>query len=564
MSLTPEVRRVLTFYSFKGGVGRTMLLANIAYRLANKHGLRVIAVDWDLEAPGLHRFFGVSTKVIEKKPGVLDYFIDWRDRVQRGAPDAPDVAPWILPITDKGHAPRFGSLSLLTAGRLDEDYDRRLASFEWQDFYKGSAGASAVETLRAQLVSMADVVLIDSRTGFTDSGGICTIQIPDGVILVTAPNQQSLEGIDRVAHAIAQAPPEARSGRARPRLWFVVSRVPLVEETHLAEQWFAKHEPWFAAGKKAGLWLAEDHPEGIQSHKIPHRGRWGFDETVLNGSVLADPDDLLVVPYDALAETLLRWLRGEPMPRVSLEAHQSVESTPDKANLAAHEAAIVDAERRGDFMGMAASLLNLSIELWMADKQDQAIRRAEQASGIFLSRGAHRQYVDALFVLGSALFDQKRYAEAEDTAKRALQMSQRVEGYPFQLNLFRLAAETFLKQGRHAEAEELVREASKVALQMGDDAPVAVLWLLGDLSNKLGLRGLAIDFFRKCANFAGRRNEPVLEGHALRELLKLSAAERLEDEEALSIRLQTLSSSSGEKASKRGSSKKRSVKRKKK
>ena len=47
---------IVTFYSYKSGVGRTMALANIAVLLVKK-GLRVLAVDWDLEAPGLDRYF---------------------------------------------------------------------------------------------------------------------------------------------------------------------------------------------------------------------------------------------------------------------------------------------------------------------------------------------------------------------------------------------------------------------------------------------------------------------------------------------------------------------------
>ena len=43
---------IATFYSYKGGVGRTMAMANVAVLLAQR-GLRVLAVDWDLEAPGL-------------------------------------------------------------------------------------------------------------------------------------------------------------------------------------------------------------------------------------------------------------------------------------------------------------------------------------------------------------------------------------------------------------------------------------------------------------------------------------------------------------------------------
>ena len=50
---------VVTFYSYKGGTGRTMALANVACLLAQRVSAseRVLVVDWDLEAPGLHRFF---------------------------------------------------------------------------------------------------------------------------------------------------------------------------------------------------------------------------------------------------------------------------------------------------------------------------------------------------------------------------------------------------------------------------------------------------------------------------------------------------------------------------
>src|SRR4051794_13247188 len=42
---------VYTFYSYKGGVGRSMALANVAVLLA-RSGKKVLVVDWDLEAPG--------------------------------------------------------------------------------------------------------------------------------------------------------------------------------------------------------------------------------------------------------------------------------------------------------------------------------------------------------------------------------------------------------------------------------------------------------------------------------------------------------------------------------
>ena len=66
---------VYTFYSYKGGVGRSMALANAGALLA-KSGQRVLMVDWDLEAPGLERFFGSGSlslsRTREETPGVVD------------------------------------------------------------------------------------------------------------------------------------------------------------------------------------------------------------------------------------------------------------------------------------------------------------------------------------------------------------------------------------------------------------------------------------------------------------------------------------------------------------
>ena len=47
---------IYTFYSYKGGVGRSMALANVA-ECFYLQGLKVLMIDWDLEAPGLEAFF---------------------------------------------------------------------------------------------------------------------------------------------------------------------------------------------------------------------------------------------------------------------------------------------------------------------------------------------------------------------------------------------------------------------------------------------------------------------------------------------------------------------------
>src|SRR6202035_3691854 len=82
--------RIVTFYSFKGGTGRTMALANVAWILA-ANGKRVLVADWDLESPGLHRFFEPFMEAqVSDRPGIIDFIrrYAWAAVEAEIAPDA--------------------------------------------------------------------------------------------------------------------------------------------------------------------------------------------------------------------------------------------------------------------------------------------------------------------------------------------------------------------------------------------------------------------------------------------------------------------------------------------
>ena len=70
--------QIITFYSYKGGTGRTMALANVAWILA-RNGNRVLSVDWDLESPGLHKFFHpfLDESTVSATPGVIEIINDY-------------------------------------------------------------------------------------------------------------------------------------------------------------------------------------------------------------------------------------------------------------------------------------------------------------------------------------------------------------------------------------------------------------------------------------------------------------------------------------------------------
>nr|MDT0658255.1 FxSxx-COOH system tetratricopeptide repeat protein [Micromonospora sp. DSM 115978] len=213
----PEPRQspgqIITFYSYKGGTGRTMALANVAWILAN-NGHRVLAVDWDLESPGLHRYFHpmLADPELHSSDGVIDLVRDFAEAaVQRDArPNGADAAgPGIGPPDVRRYAVslewRFsdgGELDLLPAGRQGPAYSATVSTFDWPSFYDRLGGATFLTELRQNLRDNYDIVLIDSRTGLSDSAGICTVLLPDTVVNCFTLSTQSINGAVSVARSI--------------------------------------------------------------------------------------------------------------------------------------------------------------------------------------------------------------------------------------------------------------------------------------------------------------------------------------------------------------------------
>ena len=88
--------QVITFYSYKGGTGRTMALANVAWIIASS-GKRVLVVDWDLESPGLHKFFEpfLEESKVSATPGVIELINDYANEALNGVRPAGRMVPGV-------------------------------------------------------------------------------------------------------------------------------------------------------------------------------------------------------------------------------------------------------------------------------------------------------------------------------------------------------------------------------------------------------------------------------------------------------------------------------------
>ncbi|RDL46793.1 hypothetical protein BLJAPNOD_06452 [Ensifer sp. M14] len=216
--------RIITFYSFKGGVGRTMALANTAF-LAAQNGHRVLVMDWDLEAPGLAYYFrglmeGAELKNLKESRGILNLMWDWSQSVAEAkSPQQLDrtISDYesgqvfdelVRPIMAHDDLPIDAALDYVGAGSplIDtpepKPYEDALAHFSWPGFFNECAGGILLQAFRDWAKSNYDFVFIDSRTGMADVAGICTMQIPDTVALCFILNRQNIDGVAKVAAAI--------------------------------------------------------------------------------------------------------------------------------------------------------------------------------------------------------------------------------------------------------------------------------------------------------------------------------------------------------------------------
>ena len=243
--------RIYTFYSYKGGVGRSMALANVAEYFYLR-GLRVLIVDWDLEAPGLESFFfdaqSDGTERVRSRLGLLDLLTEYKrgfqdvvaansptiavERESDSAVEPPRMPTFtesldsILKVSQflhqlhgpwKTDAGESGGLWLLPAGWRQGErfatYAQTVQSFDWSDFYQSYRGKEFFDWFAFQLKAAADVILIDSRTGVTEMGGVCARHLADVVVSFCAPNSQNIYGVDRMINSFDREDVKAERNR---------------------------------------------------------------------------------------------------------------------------------------------------------------------------------------------------------------------------------------------------------------------------------------------------------------------------------------------------------------
>ncbi len=189
---------IVTFYSFKGGVGRTTALVSCAWQLARQKK-KVAIIDLDLEAPGLGSLLECGLG-----QGALDFIVDY---LATGSREASSL---IAPAHALGTSDA-SQVDVISAGALDLDYVEKLSRLDFLGFQGFSQGEGVVAPIEDALAALLhavraerrpDFIFIDSRAGLHDLAGLSLHGLAHVDVVVSRASKQAYAGLDLTIRAL--------------------------------------------------------------------------------------------------------------------------------------------------------------------------------------------------------------------------------------------------------------------------------------------------------------------------------------------------------------------------
>lgn len=365
--------RTISFYSFKGGVGRSNLVLNLGYEFARR-GKFVVIADWDLHAPGL-----TTVKELEMpdgpapRKGVLDFLASALPPLpgdKEAAVDLDLIDPFLLAqptrLAEEARArdPQFaGDLFFIPAGLFAPDdlrYSEALNRIRLHDLESWKAQIPGEEKERSILEffrdrvkearsdrlgkdRQPDLLLLDSRTGFTEIGDLLLGRLVDHYVVLFGLNAQNLVGMELILRSVQG---RARYGDLPSLLTLVASLVPVGEEDLLRERFVTLDKRLHEIARQSPDSAAREPLPRIL--RIPYHPRLALAEEVM---LARYPESGPALSYQAIADHLNQLemtheqvsalVRGQVMAEVPprLESDRAAplaavppRSTPDRAD----------------------------------------------------------------------------------------------------------------------------------------------------------------------------------------------------------------------------------------
>ncbi|MCC6217275.1 MAG: ParA family protein [Polyangiaceae bacterium] len=255
--------KVVAFYGFRGGSGRTTALTHVAAALAAR-GRTVVAVDLDLEAPGLGTVLRCGDSVEGKGSLALLRAAELAD-----SPDDERlrIAPHLVAV-----GADLPPIRVIPAGRLGPQYYAQLDLLNpalWHVMDGPSPLRLLFERIRAELEP--DFILADCRTGLAPLTATAVFHEADVVVACFSASRQSHDGARAFTRAL-EAAQRQRGGRPSALLvptMFVETDGGLTRRDELVSALEAATAPATEAGVEDPL--LSDEPAMIVAEGIPFR-----------------------------------------------------------------------------------------------------------------------------------------------------------------------------------------------------------------------------------------------------------------------------------------------------
>jgi tetratricopeptide (TPR) repeat protein len=546
---------IITFYSYKGGTGRSMALANIACLIARQDRRKVLIIDWDLEAPGLHRFFEEKVNNPENQDslGLIDLFIRLADLFSSDKKLLQDISKensWKvldkrLPLSDFVIPEVQSGIDLIKAGKLDGEYSNKVASFDWNRFFQQNG--LSIKAFAELISHKYDYCLIDSRTGITDTSGICTTLLPEKLVLVFTPNYQSLYGVLDVAEQVMKY--RLASDDLRPlTIYPLPSRVDDAEE-ELRREWRNEYQSRFEELLSKCYELNNcDLSDYFDEVKLPYKSYYGYGEKI---AVLLERDESLSMHrayknfYNSLVNLDQIWaVPDDPMSIVqkgqlfenqgryseALEVYQQglaeFENSGDKSqqsiilhslglvyqNLANYGQAIDSFNQALEIASQSANKLSQAVVLNDLGVTYQQLRRFDEAADflrrsydIFAELNDDNGKSLALNSLGDVLQRQGKLDDAVDAFQRSLELQSKLGDESSQASILYSLGGALQRQGKLDEAIDAFRRSLELRSKLGDNRGQALTWnSLGGALQQQGKFDEAVDAFQRSYKISAR------------------------------------------------------------
>jgi MinD-like ATPase involved in chromosome partitioning or flagellar assembly len=437
--------KTITFYSYKGGVGRSLALVNIATRLI-EFGKSVCLLDFDLEAPGLNLKFDEHINR-EIKNGIVDYIYDFSNE---GVINK-NIAQYAIKfnISKNQLSPSY----LIPSGNTESrDYWKKLSAINWYEMlYEKKNGLAFFLDLKDKIARQLkpEFLLIDSRTGISEISGVTLSLLADEIVVLAANNKENLEGAAKIIDSIKNS--RKTLFGTEPEITFVLSRIPFTERPE------DKVKELALVNKIKESYFKDtiDEVSTIHSDRELEEGekiKIGYDKTDISISQVSRDYLLLFekVTRNSLSKEEIQkfndlkiaenlWIRSY---QKSISLSQRLESINKAIQL--------------DSYNVSYYVRRINIYVEMRDL-DQALFHANSFSKVYSNLPM------AFEILGFVLVCKSEYVKANEEFKRAISLDENNFGARFML------ATNYNRLGRNDEAIQLF----KTLLERGyKNAPV--------------------------------------------------------------------------------------------